>query len=647
MDISTKILIVEDHFVEANHLRLMLKNAGYSICGIARTVDEAKAYIKKDRPGLVLLDIFLLGRETGIDLAKYLNEENIGFIYLSANSNEEILNAAKATRPYGFLVKPFREKDLLITLQIAGYHQQYGIESSIRKEQLFQKQLSDLLDDSGCWDERLFKVGKALQPLIPFDLMIAIYRTGTDLEDIVLGFLRVGFSEYQKITIDELQNLSRLKVSEVKKLQENTVIDTSVSLYTGEDFQKAVQAPTMKKLIAEYLGMRSNLTLPIPLSINEKERYFFSFFSRKTDGFDETHFEICKRLQRPLIYTVESILSRDKKAYLHAQETPTVLSPKKEYKEGFEGIIGKSPLLMRIFDHIAQVAPGDTTVLITGESGTGKERIASSIHNLSPRKKGPFIKINCATLPSNLIETELFGHEKGAFTGAIERRTGRFEQANKGTLFLDEIGEMPLDMQVKLLRVLQEKEIERIGGSTPIKVDVRIIAATNRNLEKEVAEGRFRLDLYYRLNVFPIHLPSLRERREDIGLLARHFIDVYNAKTGKSVTGLSALALNSLLSYNWPGNIRELENLIERSVLLSKGPTIEEIPLPHHEGIEMDMAEPKLKTIEENERAHIIAVLKQCDGRIRGVNGAAEILGVPPTTLASKMQKLGIKRSYR
>lgn len=644
MDISTKILIVEDHFVEANHLRLMLKNAGYSICGIARTVDEAKACIKKDRPGLVLLDIFLLGRETGIDLAKYLNEENIGFIYLSANSNEEILNAAKATRPYGFLVKPFREKDLLITLQIAGYHQQYGIESSIRKEQLFQKQLSDLLDDSGCWDERLFKVGKAVQPLIPFDLMIAIYRTDPNPEDIVLGFLRVGFSEYQKITIDELQSLSRLKVSEVKKLQEKTVIDASVSLYTGEDFQKAVQAPTMKKLIAEYLGMRSNLTLPIPLSINENESYFFSFFSKKVDGFDESHFEICKRLQQPLIYTVESILSRDKKAYL--QKTPTILSPKKDYKEGFEGIIGKSPLLMGIFDHIAQVAPGDTTVLITGESGTGKERVASSIHNLSPRKEGPFIKINCASLPSNLIETELFGHEKGAFTGAVERRTGRFELADKGTLFLDEIGEMALDMQVKLLRVLQEKEIERIGGSTPIKVDVRIIAATNRNLEKEVAEGRFRLDLYYRLNVFPIHLPSLRERREDIGLLARHFIDIYNGRTGKSVTGLSTEALNSLLSYNWPGNIRELENLMERSVLLSKGAVIEEIPLPHHEEVETDIGERKLKTIEENERAHIIAVLRQCDGRIRGANGAAEILGVPPTTLASKMQKLGIKRSY-
>jgi len=645
MDTSTKILIVEDNFVEANHLRLMLKKAGYATTGIAKTYNEAIACIRNERPGLVLLDIFLLGNKTGIDLANHLNDENIGFIYLSANSNEDMLNAAKATRPYGFLVKPFREKDLLITLQIAGYHQQYGIESSIRKEQLFQKQLSNILDETGAWGERLFKVGKALQPLIPFDLMIAIYRTGPDPDDIVLGFLRVGFSEYHKITIDELQHLSRLKIGEIKKLQENTIVDTQISLYSEEDFQKAAQKPTMKKLIAEYLGMRSNLTLPIPLSINDKDRYFFSFFSRKADGFNDTHVDICKRLQQPLIYTVDSILARDKRSYV--QESPKALSIKGPGKEGFEGIVGKSPLLLEIFDHIAQVAPGDTTVLITGESGTGKERIASSIHNLSNRKKGPFVKVNCASLPYNLIESELFGHEKGAFTGALERRKGRFELADKGTLFLDEIGEMPLEMQAKLLRVLQEREIERVGGGISIKVDVRIITATNKNLEKEVAEGRFRLDLYYRLNVFPLHLPALRERREDIGVLARHFVEIYNAKTGKNITVLSSGALNSLLSYSWPGNIRELENLIERSVLLAKGTTIVEIPLPHNDTEALNIGEPRLKTIEENERAHIIAALKQCGGRIRGANGAAEVLGVPPTTLASKMQKLNIKRSHR
>jgi len=305
-------------------------------------------------------------------------------------------------------------------------------------------------------------------------------------------------------------------------------------------------------------------------------------------------------------------------------------------------------MLLKLFDHIIQVAPADTTVLITGESGTGKESIANSIQQLSNRKNGPFVKINCSALPPSLIESELFGHEKGSFTGATEKRIGKLEQANDGTLFLDEIGDMPLEMQAKLLRAIQEKEIERVGGNIPIKVNVRIIAATNCNLEKEIAEGRFRLDLYYRLNVFPIQLPPLRERKEDIGLLARHFIAVYSSKTGKNVTEISESALKSLLSYQWPGNIRELENLIERSILLAKTDTIEHIPLPAVDEIKIsnNSNEWYFKTIQENEREHIINVLEKCNGRIRGAGGASEILGLPPTTLASRMQKLGIKRSH-
>ncbi|WP_229253986.1 sigma-54-dependent Fis family transcriptional regulator [Dyadobacter sp. NIV53] len=314
----------------------------------------------------------------------------------------------------------------------------------------------------------------------------------------------------------------------------------------------------------------------------------------------------------------------------------------------FDGIIGQSHLLLNVFDLITQVAPGDTSVLITGESGTGKERIADSIHALSSRKGKPFIKVNCAALPTNLIESELFGHEKGSFTGAFEKRTGRFEQANNGTIFLDEIGDMPLETQVKLLRVLQQKEIERIGGKAPVKVNIRIIAATNRNLEKEVAEGRFRLDLYYRLNVFPIQVPALADRTEDIPLLVKHFIQYYSRKTGRKISGVSDKALKNLLAYNWPGNIRELENVIERSVLMAKSLVIDQIPLPvnlsrkNQEKIE----EVRLKTIFENERDHIIEVLKRCNGRIRGMDGAAEILNIPPTTLGSKMKKLGIRRDF-
>ncbi len=264
-----------------------------------------------------------------------------------------------------------------------------------------------------------------------------------------------------------------------------------------------------------------------------------------------------------------------------------------------------------MFDLITQVAPTDTSVLILGESGTGKERIADSIHNLSPRKNKPFVRVNCAVLPSTLIESELFGHEKGAFTGAFDKRIGKFEKADKGTIFLDEIGEMPLDLQVKLLRVLQEKYIERIGSKDVTKVDVRIIAAINHKLEKEVAEGRFRLDLYYRLNVFPIELPTLRERTEDIPDLAYHFINYYNRKAGKKITELSDKVMKDMTSYDWPGNIRELENLIERSVLLTKGTVIENISLPVVKKEISNTQDLHIKTIHENERDYVIAVLKK------------------------------------
>lgn len=292
------------------------------------------------------------------------------------------------------------------------------------------------------------------------------------------------------------------------------------------------------------------------------------------------------------------------------------------------------------------VAPLETSVLILGESGTGKERIADCIHHFSPRKGKPLIKVNCAALPASLIESELFGHERGAFTGATEKRQGKFEQADGGTLFLDEIGELPFDLQVKLLRVLQEREIERIGGSATFKINVRIIAATNRNLEKEVAEGRFRIDLYYRLNVFPLLLPPLRERKDDIPVLARHFADTYSRKSGKVITGFSDKAIEDMTAYSWPGNIRELEHLIERSVLLCKGSVITELPLPKSNRVaDVPISDKeRVKSIDEIERDHILAVLKKCNGKISGAGGAAELLNLNVSTLNSKIKKLGIEK---
>ena len=451
-----KILIVEDVYIEANNLRLMLENAGYLVCPIARSVPEALNIIKKQQPDLVLLDIYLEGNLTGIDLAGTLRDKNIAFVFLSANSNKQILDAAKSTKPYGFLVKPFRKKDVLVMLDVAWYlHQQN--QESIRNKQH----------------------------------------------------------------------------------------ECSLDLLPGN---------------------------------------------------------------------------------------------------GFQDIIGESKSFLDALDNVRIVGSSDTSVLILGESGTGKELIAQAIHRISHRKEKPLIVINCAVLPASLIESELFGHEKGSFTGATDKRIGKFEQADGGTVFLDEIGELPMDLQVKFLRVLQEKEIDPIGGKKR-KINVRVIAATNRNLEEEMAAGRFRMDLYYRLNIFPISLPPLRERKEDILPLAKHFLNLYARKENKTITGLADHIIKAMLDYSWPGNIRELENLMERSVLLANGPVVNFLQLPTVQKKESPAdIEGRIKTMDENERDHILAVLEKCNWKIFGEGGAAEILKMNAWTLNSRMKKLEIEK---
>ena len=298
---------------------------------------------------------------------------------------------------------------------------------------------------------------------------------------------------------------------------------------------------------------------------------------------------------------------------------------------------------------MSQVAYTDSTVLITGESGTGKELIARAIHNLSSRNKKPLIKINCANLPPQLIESELFGHEKGSFTGAIERRIGKFELADKGTIFLDEIGELPLALQAKLLRVLQERSFERLGSNQVLNSDVRIIAATNRDLEKEITAGKFRADLFFRLIVFPISLPPLRDRKEDITSLALHFLRKASRKLGKKISGISNAALKELMAYDWPGNVRELEHVIERAVILNQGPTLN-LSLEKMKITPTEWNAPKgpfqFRTIKEAERELILKTLEFCGGRVRGRGGAAEILDINPATLDSRMKKLGIEKRH-
>jgi transcriptional regulator with GAF, ATPase, and Fis domain len=314
---------------------------------------------------------------------------------------------------------------------------------------------------------------------------------------------------------------------------------------------------------------------------------------------------------------------------------------------GFNELIGESRELIRCLKQVEQVARTGTTVLIQGETGTGKELIARAIHEYSPRRDRPLVKINCAALPANLIESELFGHEKGAFTGAVQRKKGRFDLADGGTIFLDEIGDFPLDLQGKLLRVLQEAEFQRLGGSETVRVDVRVIAATNRNLIDAVDNGEFRADLYYRINTFPICLPALRERGGDIRLLAEHFVRFHSQQLGKQVTAISSGMLEELENYSWPGNVRQLEGVIQRALISATGNTLELADRLQAVHASSANESPAVMNLHSVEKAHIETVLNQCRWMIAGERGAAAVLGLPPSTLRSKMKKLGIIRNQR
>jgi formate hydrogenlyase transcriptional activator len=324
-----------------------------------------------------------------------------------------------------------------------------------------------------------------------------------------------------------------------------------------------------------------------------------------------------------------------------SSDDKTYVEDEPQTEPTFEEIVGRSPALQRVLRQVEVVAPTDSGVLIQGETGTGKELVAQAIHNRSPRRDRPFIKVNCAAIPSGLLESELFGHEKGAFTGAIMRKPGRFELADKGTLFLDEVGDIPLDLQAKLLRVLQEHEFERLGSTRTQQVDVRVIAATHRDLKKMVEEGTFRSDLFYRLHVFPLTVPPLRDRRDDIPLIVRHFVDKYARRMNRHIETIPARTMEVLADYAWPGNVRELQNFIERAVILSPGTSLR-APLEELKQQATSGPNTNLSTLEEMEREHVLRALRESNWVTGGPKGAAVRLGMKRTTLAYRIRKLGI-----
>jgi formate hydrogenlyase transcriptional activator len=363
---------------------------------------------------------------------------------------------------------------------------------------------------------------------------------------------------------------------------------------------------------------------------------------------DPDDLKFLQQVATQIAYAIDHVL-----AYQQIQQLSEKLRLENEYlteevkaSRNLGSVIGESPAFRKVLDLVRAVAPTDTTALLLGETGTGKEVLARAIHELSPRSDRPFIRVNCAALPAGLIESELFGHERGAFTGAGQRRAGRFELANKGTLFLDEIGEMPVEAQVKLLRVLQDGMVDRVGGTQPISVDVRLIAATNADLAAAVSKGQFRADLFYRLHIFPIAVPPLRERRQDIILLAQHFLSRLGEKMKRPHLRFDPLSLQRLMAYDWPGNVRELQNVIERAVILSHSSTIavDDMFLP---GPTRTTQPEQSLHLGELERSHILKVLDQTNWRIYGNGGAAELLGLNPETLRSRIRKLGIRRPSR
>jgi formate hydrogenlyase transcriptional activator len=381
-----------------------------------------------------------------------------------------------------------------------------------------------------------------------------------------------------------------------------------------------------------------------PLTVQETPYGFLAIGSKRRNAFSERDLAFAQQVGFHLSQAITNFTAYEEIRSLKEQLEQENVYLRDEMKSSvdFKALIGESPALQKTLKMIEQVAPTDSTVLITGETGTGKELVAQAIHHLSPRKEKPLITVNCAALPPTLIESELFGHEKGAFTNATARKFGRFELANGGTIFLDEIGELPLDLQAKFLRVLESQELQRVGGTQTIKLNVRALAATNIDVAQAVKKGLFRSDLFYRLNVFPVRIPPLRERRDDIPLLARHFVKKYSERLRKTITRISSGTLKALASYDWPGNVRELEHLIERAVIVSQGPvlTVEELDQHAHH----DRENPTPRTLADAERTHIIETLKETNWVLAGKHGAAARLGMKRSTLQHRMKKLSIHR---
>ncbi|RFZ90924.1 response regulator [Mucilaginibacter conchicola] len=634
----SKLLLVEDQFIQAVHLSNMLEKAGHIVLGVAQSVTEAIELVENQTPDMVLVDILLKGDLTGIDLAKKLNKSDVPFLYISANSNESTLTLAKETEPYGFLVKPYRENDILAALDIAIYRHNQSVDIKTKRISRLQKELSFVIEHDLNSLVGVEHFLAAFHSFIPFTDVVLDVNANDQNPSSFLHLQRSGFNSYKRA------NSSDFAVDDTNILRNTFGQFSDVFCLDNKQLLALADGDKTIKAFIDLYNISS--VVGVPVFYNNGVRGNLLFFSAEQGAYHQAEGNIL----RSVIPLLTMAFKRIDELNNEGSFAPGALGYDGRHSGGnkFKNIIGSSPKLLFVLDQVSQVAPFETTVIIEGETGVGKEGIADAIHQLSARNKNPVVKINCAAIPRDLIEAELFGYEKGGFTGATERRIGKFEQANGGTIFLDEIGEMPIDVQGKLLRVIQERELERIGGKGTIKIDVRIIAATNRNLYKEVGAGNFRLDLYYRLNVFPIQIPPLRDRKEDIPALAAYFLSLHAEKYNAQIKVLSSKALNQLSKYSWPGNIRELQHVIERHVLISNEDVISSVDLPEEairESVD-DVVPEAFLSMDELDRAHITSALKKANGKISGKGGAAELLQIPPNSLSLKMKKLGIAWGY-
>ncbi|MEE9423417.1 MAG: sigma-54-dependent Fis family transcriptional regulator [Methylococcales bacterium] len=584
-DSSGNILIVDDTPANISMLFNLLVEEGYKVL-IAEDGESALKQAVKLPPDLILLDILMPGMDgfaTCQKLKQQAETREIPIIFMTALSDTEKKVNGFRLGAVDYITKPFQIEEVLVRVE----------------NHLNLQRLKNRLQES---EQRLSQTIEGAM-----DAIIAVTADGS-----VQVFNHAAQQTFQ-YSLDDILG------QPVK-----TLFSDSLNRLFDDYTQQDTQAGSAIWIPEGHLALRSNgQVFPIEATLS----------STAVDG---------KTMHTMILRDIEARQKVEQQAR-ELQDINRYLQQEAQTTPGIKGLVGASHGLQEVMTAVQQVAKTDAMVLVTGETGTGKEVVVQAIHQLSQRKDQPLIKLNCAAIPENLIESELFGHEKGAFTGALSRKIGRFELANGGTLFLDEIGEMQLNLQSKLLRILQESEFERVGGTETIKVDVRMIAATHRDLAQCVKEGSFREDLYYRLNVFPIAVPPLRERKEDLEALAQHFLETYANKFNKSVDMIPARQMAALHNYHWPGNVRELQHLIERAVILSSGTELAFGDWFQPAG--ENPGDGLISTMEEVECHHITKVLEASNWRISGNNGAAELLGLNASTLRSRINKLGIKRN--